>query len=80
MIPAHCPEDSPINNLSNTAAASGKLIKVAEAAAADWLVVLIGGTLTDVRPKGIKLSMFAPMTVRIKGCYLGVMVQRGQTL
>lgn len=60
MISAHCPEDSPINNLSNTAAASGKLIKVVEAAAADWLVVLIGWNLTDVRPKGLKLSMFAP--------------------
>lgn len=60
VIPAHCPEDSPINNLSNTTAASGKLIKVVEAAAADWLVVLIGWNLTDLRPQGLKLSTFAP--------------------
>lgn len=60
VIPAPCPEDSPINNLSNTAVASGKLIKVMEAAAADWLVVLIGRNLTDVEPKGAKAFYVCP--------------------
>lgn len=55
MIPEARPEDSPINNPSNAATASGNLIKVVEAATADWLVVLDrGGNLTDLRP------MFAP--------------------
>lgn len=44
-----------------TAAASGKLIKVAETAMTDGLVVLIGGKPDRCTTnRGVKLSMFAP--------------------
>lgn len=56
MIPTPRPEDSPINHLSNTAEASGKLIKVVEAADADRLVE----DLTDVNPKGAKAFYVCP--------------------
>lgn len=56
VIPASCPEDSPINHLSNMTEASGKLIKVVAAADADWLVE----DLTDVNPKGAKTFHVCP--------------------
>lgn len=72
VIPAPRPEDSPINHLSNTAEASGKLIKVVEAADADRLVE----DLTDVNPKGAKAFYVCPQWPWLSG----YRVQRGQTL
>lgn len=48
VIPEARPEDSPINNPSNAATASGNLIKVVEAATADWLVVLDRGGIWQI--------------------------------
>ena len=79
VIPAPRPEDSPIDHLSNTAEAGGKLIKVVEAAEAEWLVVVIGRSDTCkskafyVCPHWPWLSGLQGAERVTKGCYIKVL-------